>query len=87
MIETIQHGDVRELRLHRPPVNALSGELMIALRQALEPAPHEGVRALILSGSPGRFSGGLDVPFRFSEPLEDEGRRQQDQIPVHHLTV
>lgn len=62
MIETIQHGDVRELRLHRPPVNALSGELMIALKQALEPAPHEGVRALILSGSPGRFSGGLDVP-------------------------
>jgi 3,2-trans-enoyl-CoA isomerase len=62
MIISIEHGAVRELRLNRPPVNALSAELISALRQAIEVAPHEGVRALILSGSPARFSGGLDVP-------------------------
>ena len=53
---------IRELRLDRPPVNALSAELISALRQAITAAPAQGARALILSGSPGRFSGGLDVP-------------------------
>lgn len=62
MILTIEHGPVRELRLNRPPVNALTTELMVALREAIERAPHDAVRALILSGTPGRFSGGLDVP-------------------------
>jgi Delta3-Delta2-enoyl-CoA isomerase len=62
MILTIEHGAVRELRLNRPPVNALSDELMAALRQAVQTAPYDGVRALLLSGAPGRFSGGLDVP-------------------------
>lgn len=62
MILTIDHGPIRELRLNRPPVNALTGELIAALREAVEVAPQQGVSALILSGSPGRFSGGLDVP-------------------------
>ena len=62
MILTIEHGAVRELRLNRPPVNALSHELIVALRKAIEQGPKEGARALILSGAPGRFSGGLDVP-------------------------
>jgi 3,2-trans-enoyl-CoA isomerase len=62
MILTIDHGPIRELRLDRPPVNALTGELILALRQAIEAAPREGIRAIILSGSPGRFSAGLDVP-------------------------
>jgi Delta3-Delta2-enoyl-CoA isomerase len=62
MIKTIEHGAIRELRLDRPPVNALSPELILALRKAIQAAPGEGARALILSGSPGRFSGGLDIP-------------------------
>lgn len=62
MIKTIEHGAVRELRLDRPPVNALSPDLIVALKTAIEGAAHEGMRALILSGAPGRFSGGLDVP-------------------------
>jgi len=62
MLLTIDHGDIRELRLNRPPVNALTAELIAALREAVEAAPQQGVRALILSGSPGRFSAGLDVP-------------------------
>jgi 3,2-trans-enoyl-CoA isomerase len=62
MIFTIEHGPVRELRLDRPPANALAPELMTALERAVTAAPEEGVRALILSGRPGMYSAGLDVP-------------------------
>jgi Delta3-Delta2-enoyl-CoA isomerase len=62
MILTIDHGAVRELQLNRPPANALSPELIVALRQAVELAPQDGARALVLSGMPGRFSAGLDIP-------------------------
>ena len=62
MIKTIEHGPIRELRLDRPPVNALSPELIVALKKAIQVAPDEGACALIFSGASGRFSGGLDVP-------------------------
>ena len=62
MLLSFDHGPVRELRLNRPPANALSPELILALREAIEVGSQKGYRALILSGSPGRFSGGLDVP-------------------------
>jgi enoyl-CoA hydratase/carnithine racemase len=62
MIVTTNHGAVRELRLNRLPANALSPELIIALKQAVELAPLDGARALVLSGMPGRFSAGLDIP-------------------------
>jgi len=62
MILTIDHGAVRELQFNRPPANALSPEFIVALKQAVESAPQDGARALIISGAPGRFSAGLDVP-------------------------
>jgi Delta3-Delta2-enoyl-CoA isomerase len=62
MIIETDHGPVRELQLNRPPANALSPALIAALREAIEAAPNDGARALVLSGSPGMFSGGLDVP-------------------------
>jgi enoyl-CoA hydratase/carnithine racemase len=62
MILTIDHGAVRELQLNRPPANALSPEFIVALKHAVESAPQDGARALIISGAPGRFSAGLDVP-------------------------
>jgi len=62
MLKTINHGLIRELQLNRPPVNALSPELVTALRQAIEGAPRDGIRAIVLSGIENRFSGGLDVP-------------------------
>jgi len=62
VISTIEHGRVRELRLNRPPANALSTEMMHALRQAIATAPEDGARALVISGAPGLFSAGLDVP-------------------------
>lgn len=63
MLEKIEHDNgIRELRLNRPPVNALNPELVHALREALEAAPREGAHALVISGGPGIFSAGLDVP-------------------------
>lgn len=62
MLDRIEHGDILELRLARPPANALDPALIAALADAVLGAPAGGARALVLSGSPGRFSGGLDVP-------------------------
>ena len=42
MIQIFDHGAVRELRLDRPPANALSPELVAALRSAVESAPEAG---------------------------------------------
>jgi 3,2-trans-enoyl-CoA isomerase len=63
IVEIIDHGTVRELRLARPPVNALSPELIAALAAAIAP-PFGGAEpaALVLSGTPGIFSAGLDLP-------------------------
>ena len=62
MLERTEHGDILELRLARPPANALDPALIAALADAIEGAPAGGARAVVLSGSPGMFSGGLDVP-------------------------
>lgn len=62
MLQTLDHGPVRELRLDRPPANALTGELLAGLAAAVRSAPDDGARALVLSGRPGMFSAGLDVP-------------------------
>ncbi|HPA96781.1 MAG: enoyl-CoA hydratase/isomerase family protein [Acidobacteria bacterium] len=61
MLERHEHGKLLELRLARPPVNALSPALIAALRDAIEEGAL-GAEALVLSGAPGIFSGGLDVP-------------------------
>lgn len=62
MITRIEHGKIREIRLDRPPANALTPELLIRLREEVEGAPGNGIRALVLSGRPGMFSAGLDIP-------------------------
>jgi len=62
MLETIHHDAIVELRLARPPVNALDPALVSALRTAIVAAPVQGARAIVLSGRPGMYSGGLDVP-------------------------
>lgn len=62
MLERVRHNDILELKLARPPVNALNPELLSMLREAIATAPGEGVRALVISGGPGVFSAGMDVP-------------------------
>jgi enoyl-CoA hydratase/carnithine racemase len=63
MIGFAQHGSVQEIRLQRPPVNALNDELLEALEAAVLAAPSRGARALVISGGEKAFSGGLDVPY------------------------
>ncbi len=62
MIERSQHDGIHALRLARPPVNALNPELCLRLREAITDALADGARGLVLSGGPGVFSAGLDVP-------------------------
>jgi len=62
MLEEFQHGEVREIRLARTPANAFDHALVTELTHRLRAALQDGVRALVLSGQPGMFSGGLDVP-------------------------
>lgn len=61
-IELHRHGSFQEIRLARPPVNALTPELLAALRTAVQAAPSEGARGIILTGGGKVFSGGMDVP-------------------------
>jgi len=63
LIDTIDHGPIRELKLARPPVNALDPALCRALRAAIDDADAQGVGGLVLSGGPKVFSAGLDVPY------------------------
>ncbi|HLI18337.1 MAG TPA: enoyl-CoA hydratase/isomerase family protein [Rhodanobacteraceae bacterium] len=63
MLDIIEHEHgIRELKLARPPVNALNPELIGRLKHAIEQASKQDVQALVLSGSPGLFSAGLDIP-------------------------
>jgi enoyl-CoA hydratase/carnithine racemase len=62
MLEPIRHDAILELRLARPPVNAIDPGLVATLRAAIEAAPAQGARGIVLSGRPGMYSGGLDVP-------------------------
>jgi Delta3-Delta2-enoyl-CoA isomerase len=57
-------GRIRELRFARPPVNALNVELLRALTAALGAAREEA--AIVITGQPGVFSAGLDVPSMLS---------------------
>ncbi|MGY1408976.1 enoyl-CoA hydratase/isomerase family protein [Luteimonas sp. A611] len=62
MIERSQHDGIHELRLARPPVNALNPELCGLLVESVAAAVADGARGIVLSGGPGAFSAGLDVP-------------------------
>ncbi|NBD95638.1 MAG: enoyl-CoA hydratase/isomerase family protein [Gammaproteobacteria bacterium] len=74
MLQNIEHGDgIVELRLDRPPVNALNPALVAELDGAIEKSTEEGARALVISGREGLFSAGLDVPELLM--LDEQGMR------------
>ena len=63
MIESFRHHEtIHEIRLARPPVNALDPALVRELRNAVASARRDGARGIVLSGREGMFSAGLDVP-------------------------
>ena len=65
-VQSIDHGRIRELRLARPPVNALDPALCRALIAGLDAAVAEDMDAVVVSGAPGMFCAGLDVPYLMS---------------------
>ncbi|MAF84378.1 MAG: enoyl-CoA hydratase/isomerase family protein [Gammaproteobacteria bacterium] len=62
MLEIISHGDITELRMNRTPANALNHDLLEAILAGYAEALDAGARGLILSGQPGMFCAGIDVP-------------------------
>lgn len=62
MLEQTRHRQLLEIRFARPPANAFDAELVAALTTAVAKAPAEGARGIVISGAPGMFSAGLDLP-------------------------
>jgi Delta3-Delta2-enoyl-CoA isomerase len=62
MLNLITHDAITEINLARPPVNALNIELLQAISDAVDHAVKSGARGIMLSGAPGMFSAGVDVP-------------------------
>jgi 3,2-trans-enoyl-CoA isomerase len=84
MLEEYQHGEVREIRLARVPANALNQPLVVQLTNRLRAASLEGSRAVVLSGSPGMFSGGLDVPMLIALDWNDLQRFMRSVLALQH---
>ncbi|MGY0557254.1 enoyl-CoA hydratase/isomerase family protein [Lysobacter sp. A421] len=63
LIERVKHGSIIELKLARPPVNALEPGLCRELLHELNAAVSAGIHGIVLSGQPKIFSAGLDVPY------------------------
>ena len=66
LVQSIDHGEIVELKLSRPPVNALNPQLCRDLRDAVESAVAGGAGGLVLTGGEKVFSAGLDVPYLLS---------------------
>lgn len=66
LVECNAHGSIVELRMTRPPVNALDPQLCEALRAALAEAVAGGAGGIVLAGGTKVFSAGLDVPYLLS---------------------
>lgn len=84
MLQLITHGEVMELRMNRPPFNALNTALVNELLQALQQVHKSDARAIILSGVPGVFSVGVDA----AEVLSlNRSYTQQFFVQFHDLCV
>jgi enoyl-CoA hydratase/carnithine racemase len=66
LVQVVDHGAIRELRLARPPVNALDPALCAAIAEGVRSATMDGIQGLVLAGGPKVFSAGLDVPYLVS---------------------
>ncbi len=84
MIEVLQHpGDVVELKFARPPANALSPDFLEEIQKQVHAAVDGGKRAVVLSGQPGMFSAGLDVPYLLTldrDGIKDAWRAFSDTV-------
>jgi len=88
MIGMTREGNVLTLEMQRPERrNALNGELLDALREAVEKAADQGVRAIVLTGQGHVFSSGADLSGGqgVADELPDKARALNlaiDQAPL-----
>ena len=88
MIGASRDGDVLTLEMQRPERrNALNSELVDGLREAIEKAAGEGVRAIVLTGQGHVFSSGADLSGGqgVADELPDKARALNiaiDQAPI-----
>ena len=87
MINEYNYGPVHELRLARPPANSFDLGLIQALTERLRALPSEGKRAVVLSGAPGIFSGGLDIPTLLELNREDVWRFVRAFLELQHTVA
>ena len=78
-IEYSTEGAVGLIRLNRPPVNALSGELVGELAGAVDAAADPSIRAVVITGEP-HFAAGADIN-NFQERY-DSGNRDPMNISL-----
>lgn len=62
MLQLSVNDGVGLLRMDRAPANGLNEPLLVALLEGLEQLRLDGAGAIVLTGRPGMFSAGLDVP-------------------------
>ena len=71
MIKVSQKGQIQIIELNRPKVNAINEELIQALLSQLDQAEKdESIRGIILTGSEGVFSAGLDIVALYDKDRE-----------------
>jgi enoyl-CoA hydratase/carnithine racemase len=83
---SLAHQDaVAVITLDRPPVNALSGELIEDLHTAVAAAAAPGVRAVVITGAP-HFAAGADIT-EFKEAMDSGGAAAGLGMQLSRLTV
>jgi enoyl-CoA hydratase/carnithine racemase len=82
MLDVIEHGDVAELSLNRPPANALTIEVLDICLDKFSEVVNDGARGVVLSGREGMFSAGLDVPV-----LLPQGREEIEEFWTHFFSL
>jgi 3-hydroxyacyl-CoA dehydrogenase len=72
MVRAEDRDGVRVLTLNNPPINALSFALSADLFKAIDDAEKDpAVRAIVLTGANGNFSGGADINDFLRQPAEE----------------
>ncbi len=75
LVEYAVEGAVARITLNRPPVNALNGELISDIDEAIGMAADDAVRAVVITGNK-HFAAGADIK-RFVDSFEGEGSEPQ----------
>jgi 3,2-trans-enoyl-CoA isomerase len=71
MLNTVSHGEIAELKINRPPANALNRALLELLLTEFRRVLDEGARGVVLSGQDGMFCAGIDVPELLGQPRDE----------------